>query len=148
MIHDRMVETCEEQALRGLCRGQCNHRQALRPLTCRANDSDLVRHESVRCVFWGSTTMHVLGRCSTGLWKLLLEMCRTQLGPTLGVFFLHGFIQPKWLCLKISYTVQKIMAWNMTKSSFLVILPKFPFGVYGITVYRITNVEFNLFAMP
>ena len=98
--------------------------------------------------FWDSNIMH-RGRCSTGLWKLLLEMCRTQLGPTLGVFFLHGFIQPKWLCLKISYTVQ-FHGLNHYLSSFLVILPKFPSGVYGIwyNSIRITNVEFNLFAMP
>ena len=44
--------------------------------------------------FWDSTTMH-RGRCSTGLWKLLLEMCRTQLGPTLGVFFSYmGLYNP------------------------------------------------------
>ena len=167
--HDRMVESCEEQALRGLCRGQCNHRQAVRPLTCRANDSDLVCHESVRCVFdvysvysfdedpdlnlfWDSTTMH-RGRCSTGLWKLLLEMCRTQLGPTLGVFFSYmGLYNPNGFIWKYR-TLSNFMAWIITYRHFLSFYWNSHLGytVYGCIWYnriRITNVEFNLFAMP
>jgi hypothetical protein len=94
--------------------------------------------------FWDSTTMH-RGRCSTGLWKLLLEMCRTQLGPTLGVFFLT------WV-----YTTQMALSENIVhcpiswlESLLIVISCHFTeIPIWGIWYNRITNVEFNLFAMP
>ena len=109
---------------------------------------DVCSHESVRCVicvfslFFPSMRLPMnlfvmsqpplhRGRCSTGLWKLLLETCRTQLGPKLSVVFSYmGLNHPNGVIWEY-HTLSNLMAWIVTSRHFLSFDWNSHFGVYG-----------------